>query len=153
MLGNVTVLERPCHPSVLANAAKSGLRARARQKEVEAYQERQALLIGELNHRVKNTLATVQSLAHQTFRQESSARPARERFEARLISLSRTHNVLNETSWTGAPLKEVLFQEVAPYIGGDRERLVASGPDLDMSASMGRSSRHPPASFSSSHEL
>ena len=135
MLGNVTVPERPFHPAVLANAVKSAVRARARQREVEAHQERQALLIAELNHRVKNTLATVQSLAHQTFRRAGSHDGARERFEARLMSLSRTHNLLNETSWTGALLKQVLALEIEPYIG-DNRRVVASGPNLRLPAPM-----------------
>jgi two-component sensor histidine kinase len=134
MLGNVTVLERPFHPAVLANAAKSALRARARQREVEAHHERQALLIAELNHRVKNTLATVQSLAHQTFKQPTSSQAARERFEARLMSLSRTHNLLNESSWTGASLREVLALELEPYIADRPQRLVSSGPPLELQA-------------------
>jgi len=134
MLGNVTVLERPFHPAVLANAAKSALRARSRQHEVEAHQERQALLIEELNHRVKNTLATVQSLAHQTFKQPTSPQAARERFEARLMSLSRTHNLLNESSWTGASLKEVLALELEPYIADRPQRLISSGPPVELRA-------------------
>jgi two-component sensor histidine kinase len=136
MLGNATVLERPFHPAVLANAVKSALRARARQREVEAYQERQALLMAELNHRVKNTLATVQSLAYQTLRQGIAPELARERFEARLISLSKTHNLLNETSWTGAPLREVLSLELNPYVGDQGQRVIATGPNLDLSAQM-----------------
>jgi two-component sensor histidine kinase len=136
LLGNVTVLERPFHPAVLANAVKSALRARARQREVEVHQENQALLIAELNHRVKNTLATVQSLAHQTSRQAASPEAARERFEARLMSLSRTHNLLNQTSWTGAALKEVLAPELEPYAGGSRDRVVIAGFDLDLTAPM-----------------
>jgi two-component sensor histidine kinase len=135
MLGNVTVLERPFHPAVLVNAVKSAIRARARQREVEAHQERQALLIAELNHRVKNTLATVQSLAHQTFRRAAPHEAARERFEARLMSLSRTHNLLNETSWTGALLKQVLALEIEPYVGENR-RVVANGPNLRLPAPM-----------------
>jgi two-component sensor histidine kinase len=136
VLGNVTVLERPFHPAVLANAVKSALRARARQREVEIHQENQTLLIAELNHRVKNTLATVQSLAHQTARRAASPEAARERFEARLMSLSRTHNLLNQTSWSGAALKEVLVPELEPYAGGARDRVVISGFDLDLTASM-----------------
>src|SRR3712207_6472796 len=134
MLGNVTVLERPFHPAVLANAAKSALRARARQHEVEAYQEKQALLIAELNHRVKNTLATVQSLAHQTFKQATPPQAARERFEARLMSLSRTHNLLNESSWTGASLDQVLALELEPYIADRPQRLISSGPPVELRA-------------------
>jgi two-component sensor histidine kinase len=136
MLGNVTVLERPFHPAVLANAVKSALRARARQREVEAYQERQALLIAELNHRVKNTLAIVQSVAYQSLRQGVAPEVARERFEARLLSLSKTHGLLNETSWTQAPLQEVLSLELNPYVGDQGQRVVATGPNLGLSAQM-----------------
>jgi two-component sensor histidine kinase len=136
VLGNITVLERPFHPAVLANAVKSALRARARQREVEVHQENQALLIAELNHRVKNTLATVQSLAHQTAKRAVSPEAARARFEARLMSLSRTHNLLNQTSWSGAALKEVLVPELEPYAGGARDRVVITGFDLDLTAPM-----------------
>ena len=136
MLGNVTVLERPFHPAVLANAVKSALRARARQREVEAYQERQALLIAELNHRVKNTLAIVQSVAYQSLRQGIAPEVARERFEARLLSLSKTHGLLNETSWTQAPLQEVLSLELNPYVGDQGQRVIATGPNLGLSAQM-----------------
>ncbi len=62
---------------------------------------RQKLLIDELNHRVKNTLATVQSLAWQTARPDVPPQVAQERFQERLLALSRTHNLLNETHWEG----------------------------------------------------
>ena len=133
-LGNVTVLERPFHPAVLVNAVRSAIRARARQREVEAHQERQVLLIAELNHRVKNTLATVQSLAYQTFRQDASLQTARDRFEARLLSLSRTHNLLNESSWTGARLTQVLALELEPYVSDRPERLQMGGPEVNLRA-------------------
>jgi PAS domain S-box-containing protein len=95
----------------------------------------QRLLIEELNHRVKNTLATVQSLAFQTFRHAESPKTARERFEARLMSLSRTHNLLNNSSWTGAALKDVIAIEIEPYAGERSGRVVTSGPDVDLTAS------------------
>jgi len=96
----------------------------------------QRLLIDELNHRVKNTLATVQALAYQTFRSSMSPEIARERFEARLLSLSRTHNLLNERNWTGAALKDVLALELEPFIGEHRHRFTATGPDIDLPARM-----------------
>jgi two-component sensor histidine kinase len=100
-------------------------------KDAEAQQR---LLIEELNHRVKNTLATVQSLAFQTFRHAESPTTARERFEARLMSLSRTHNLLNNTSWTGASLKDVIAIESEPYAGERAGRVRTSGPDVDLTA-------------------
>jgi PAS domain S-box-containing protein len=103
------------------------------QKKAEATQR---LLVDELNHRVKNTLATVQALAYQSFRQSLPPEVARERFEARLMSLSRTHNLLNEKNWTGAALKDVVALELEPFIGEHRKRLVTSGPDVDLPARM-----------------
>ena len=77
---------------------------------------RQKLLIDELNHRVKNTLATVQSLAWQAHRTGASPREAQERFQERLLALSRTHNLLNETHWEGASLRTILETELRPYM-------------------------------------
>ena len=106
LLGNVTVLERPFHPSVLVNAVRCASRARQRQHEAEAYllerkqsEEHQALLIRELQHRVKNTLATVQALLRATSRSASTVEDFKQVFEARVLSLSRTHDLLVETSW------------------------------------------------------
>src|SRR3712207_8883375 len=59
---------------------------------------RSRLLINELNHRVKNTLATVQSIAAQAFRSSGRQEDARETFEARLFALSKTHDVLDRKS-------------------------------------------------------
>ena len=58
-------------------------------------------LINELNHRVKNTLATVQSIATQTFREASDPAEARRKFDARLAALGRAHNVLSNEKWDG----------------------------------------------------
>jgi PAS domain S-box-containing protein len=99
-------------------------------------QRRQKLLVDELNHRVKNTLTTVQALAYQTFRQALPPEVARERFEARLLALSRTHNLLHESHWQGAPLKDVLLLEIEPFIAENPERLSAHGPALHLPARM-----------------
>jgi PAS domain S-box-containing protein len=97
-------------------------------------ENRQKLLVDELNHRVKNTLATVQSLAYQTFRQALPPDVARERFEARLLALSRTHNLLNESSWAGAPLRDVLALELEPFGGENGERVDMRGRNLHLPA-------------------
>ena len=73
---------------------------------VKADQQR-VLLINELNHRVKNTLATVQSLAMQTMRNTERSADARELFESRLTALARAHDVLTVESWEGAELRQV----------------------------------------------
>ncbi|MDO9338063.1 MAG: MHYT domain-containing protein [Caulobacter sp.] len=63
-------------------------------QELAASKDRQQLLLNELNHRVKNTLATIQAIASATARQSRDMPDFKERFEARLIALSKTHNVL-----------------------------------------------------------
>jgi len=76
---------------------------------------RQKLLLDELNHRVKNTLATVQSLATQTLRNAASPDDFRRTFEARIVALSRTHDLLTRRSWQGADLADVVMQQLGPY--------------------------------------
>ncbi|HKG83265.1 MAG TPA: HWE histidine kinase domain-containing protein [Beijerinckiaceae bacterium] len=78
-------------------------------------EEQRELLIHELNHRVKNTLATVQSLAAQMMRSAASLDDFTAAFEARLFALSKTHNLLTEGAWAGASLRALLEVEVAPY--------------------------------------
>jgi two-component sensor histidine kinase len=70
-------------------------------------EEQRRLLTNELNHRVKNTLAIVQSIALHTLRSSDSVEQAGERLESRLLALSRAHDILNRESWTGADIVEV----------------------------------------------
>ncbi len=94
---------------------------------------RQALLIAELNHRVKNTLATVQSIAQQTARSTPGGDagegflPA---FTARLRALSQGHDLLTASTWTGAPLEALTAAVLAPWRGGDPPRVTVAGPPL-----------------------
>jgi two-component sensor histidine kinase len=92
-----------------------------------------SLLIDELNHRVKNTLATVQSVSAQTFRDSSDAE-ARRKFGARLASLGRTHDILSAKKWDGADIKDVVIGVMAPFEGPNPERIQLSGPSLQLSA-------------------
>ena len=94
-------------------------------------QERQRLLVDELNHRVKNTLATVQAIAHQTLRGAASPQHFAEAFESRLMALSKTHNALTNSHWTGAGLRQILSQELSPY---GPERVAMRGPDIQLPA-------------------
>ena len=94
-------------------------------------QERQRLLVDELNHRVKNTLATVQAIAQQTLRGSATPERFAEAFEARLMALSKTHNALTDSHWTGAGLRQILWQELSPY---GAERVTMIGPDVQLSA-------------------
>ncbi len=73
-------------------------------EEAEAERE---LLIAELNHRVKNTLSVVQSIAHQTFREPETAPDARKAFEGRLVALALAHNLLTQLNWEHASLEQI----------------------------------------------
>lgn len=96
--------------------------------EQKVAEEHQRLLINELNHRVKNTLATVQAIAFQTLKGDLPLAEARSRFEARLLALSRAHNMLTEQSWDGAPLERVVAEALEPLAGEERYRI--EGPPL-----------------------
>ena len=89
-------------------------------KEAES---RQIRLVNELNHRVKNTLATVQSLAAQTLRGTEISREARAAFEARLFALSRTHDQLTRAGWQTTDLASILEVALAPYRNGSGNRI------------------------------
>jgi len=96
--------------------------------ERKAAEQRAKLLIDELNHRVKNTLATVQSLASQSARGAPTPAVFRESFEGRLIALSKAHDQLTQHHWESADLRELLSASLAPYAGADR--VVLRGEDV-----------------------
>jgi PAS domain S-box-containing protein len=91
---------------------------------------RQKLLLDELNHRVKNTLATVQSLASQTARSASNPKAFSNAFEGRLIALSKAHDQLTRHQWENAELRELLSASLAPYAAAGPERIVLRGEDV-----------------------
>ena len=97
--------------------------------ERKAAERRAKLLIDELNHRVKNTLATVQSLASQAARSALTPAAFRDSFEGRLIALSKAHDQLTEHHWESADLRELLGAALAPY-GAGPERVVLRGEDM-----------------------
>lgn len=98
---------------------------------LETSERRQQLLINELNHRVKNTLATLQSIAALTARRASSVEEFSGLFEARLMALSETHNLLTASGWEQATLAALLTKELKPY-SPDQFRL--EGPDVVLDA-------------------
>lgn len=143
LLGNVTVLERPFHPAVLVNAVRSAVRARRRQWEVSAHlderqktHERQALLIRELHHRVKNTLATVQGLLGATARSTRDIDTFYHSFSDRIVSLGKTHTLLTEDYWQTAPLRNLLENELGHYNDESGRRIALSGPSLELAADL-----------------
>jgi two-component sensor histidine kinase/CHASE1-domain containing sensor protein len=108
----------------------------AAEREVAARkrsEERRKLLLDELNHRVKNTLATVQSVAAQSLRNAPDLKTGRKDFEARLMALSEAHNLLTRDNWRGADLADLAKVELAPYDGGRKERVTLLGEPVWLS--------------------
>jgi len=99
----------------------------AERKRAESHRE---LLLAELNHRVKNTLAVVQGLAHQTFRTTDA--PARRAFEGRLQALATAHDLLTRSHWESTSLAQLVNDTLQPA-GSHRTRIIASGPPVRLS--------------------
>lgn len=99
-------------------------------------EEHRDLLVNELNHRVKNTLAVVQGLARQTFRGSDKNNFLWDAFESRLIALSRAHNLLTDANWTTASLREIVLDQVALGQTGDRIRVEGPPAKLDPAAAV-----------------
>jgi two-component sensor histidine kinase len=95
--------------------------------EMREHERRQKLLLDELNHRVKNTLASVQSIADQTFRDPADA-DARETFITRLMALSRTHDLLVRRTWDSARFRDLVDGALGHYGKPYSYR----GPDLEL---------------------
>ena len=93
-------------------------------------EEHRMLLADELNHRVKNSMATMQSIAHQTLRNAASMEEARDMLDARLQSLSAAHDVLTRESWEGATLAEIVDGALRPFRVAPGRRFTTGGPDL-----------------------
>lgn len=89
-------------------------------------------MLAELNHRVKNTLASVQSIALQTIAGTASSKEFRDNFMARLQALSNTHNLLAVDAWNGVDLREIVLGELAPYRRDGAARVDVSCDDLQL---------------------
>ncbi len=98
-------------------------------------QQNAAMLIDELNHRVKNTLATVQSIVAQALRNNSDPAVIRESIETRIAALSRSHNLLGREKWDGAGLHDLVHEALAPFkvIEGHAERFSIKGENIRLS--------------------
>jgi PAS domain S-box-containing protein len=96
-------------------------------REEKLAEERHRLLINELNHRVKNTLATIQSIAWLTFKGMDSK--IMSLFTGRLSALSKAHNLLTENSWAGASLRGIASVALQPF---DPERIQLRGPETSI---------------------
>jgi PAS domain S-box-containing protein len=91
-------------------------------------EERQRALRAELDHRVKNALATVSSVVSQTRRESRSVATFAEALEARIRSMAATHELLSSGRWQGVSLAELVRRELAPY--ATRNNTEINGPDI-----------------------
>lgn len=101
--------------------------------EKKRMEQQRDLMVAELSHRVKNTLATVISIARQSFAHPDAAQ-ASSSFEARIRALAQTHSRLAESNWSGVPLQTLLSDECAPYQREDGDNVRLSGPDVFLNA-------------------
>jgi two-component sensor histidine kinase len=99
-------------------------------------EQRQSLLVRELHHRVKNTLATVQALVGATGRSSGSFDEFYGSFSKRIISLAKTHNLLTEDYWQTAPLREIALNELKPFAESRQPRFMLLGPAIELSADL-----------------
>jgi two-component sensor histidine kinase len=100
--------------------------------EIAARQKERRLLMRELNHRVKNALATAQAIASSTFSSSPEARELLPEYSSRLVALGRAHELLTRESWQGAPLREVVDTVIGPLAGSDQSRFAIGGPDVEL---------------------
>ena len=99
-------------------------------KERETADKLQKLILGELHHRIKNTLATVSAIASQSFRAATSIEHGQQAMEGRLVALGRAHDLLMQISWSNASLTQTLVAATEPYDSLGVRRFQFNGPDL-----------------------
>jgi two-component sensor histidine kinase len=126
LLGNVNFLERPFHPTTLMNVARSAVRSRRRQYEARDLLGRYELLARELQHRTKNLMSIIQSIA-STSLQEGVSRDA---FFDRLHALAKAQDLLLEGGEKGALMKDIVSQA----LGSFASRVIIEGPEVFLNA-------------------
>ena len=102
--------------------------------ERKHWEQRQQLLLGELTHRVRNTLTVVQAIAHQTLKTSESNKEFVELFDGRLVALGNAHGLLVESQWRGASLAALARRTLEPYILKQPDKLRLAGPAVILPA-------------------
>jgi two-component sensor histidine kinase/CheY-like chemotaxis protein len=103
-------------------------------KEREAADKLQKLILGELHHRIKNTLATVSAIASQSLRTATSLEHAQSAIEGRMLALGRAHDLLMQVSWANASLALTIRGATEPYDSRGMGRFSIQGPDIRISS-------------------
>jgi two-component sensor histidine kinase len=104
-------------------------------KEREAADKLQKLILEELHHRIKNTLATVTAIASQSLRTATSIEHGQQAIEGRLIALGRAHDLLLQVSWANASLVDTVGGAIKPYESPEAARFSIDGPDIGITSS------------------
>jgi two-component system, chemotaxis family, CheB/CheR fusion protein len=107
-----------------------------RQEAEQKWESRQRLLLGELSHRVKNTLAVVQSIVAQTARQNGAGRELQDTLAARLQAVAKSHDILVDGEWKGADLQAIAREQLKAYLDEKPPRLQLEGPLVDLSSEL-----------------
>ena len=129
ILGNVSLVERPFHPQTLASVARAALRSRRRQYEARELLERYELLARELQHRTKNLLAVILSIAGASLRENSDGPDV---FVSRIHALAAAQDLLMEGDGRGTFLGEIVRAVTSSF--GDR--IVINGPQVHLSSTL-----------------
>jgi two-component sensor histidine kinase len=103
-------------------------------KEREASDKLQKLILEELHHRIKNTLATVGAIASQSLRNAPSMQHAQHAIEGRLLALGHAHDLLLQARWTGADLRKIVHGATEPFENPDKPRFLINGPDVQVAS-------------------
>ena len=109
---------------------QAGIEAKAR----EAADKLQKLILEELHHRIKNTLATVGAIASQSLRNASSTQLAQEAIEGRLLALGRAHDLLLQARWTSADLRKIVRGAIEPFDNPDFAKFSIEGPEVQIAS-------------------
>src|SRR5471032_943422 len=103
-------------------------------KERETADNLQKLILEELHHRIKNTLATVSAIASQSLRTATSLEHGQQAIESRLLALGRAHDLLLQARWASASLAHIVQGATEPYDSKSAEKFSISGPDFRISS-------------------
>jgi two-component sensor histidine kinase len=102
-------------------------------------QQRQQMLVNELNHRVKNTMSMIHSVAVLAARSATDTKDLMSNFTTRLFGISRTQDLLMQSQWAGAQVRELANSELAPYDTDEKRRVTLSGDSIQLSATQATS--------------
>jgi two-component sensor histidine kinase/DNA-binding response OmpR family regulator len=128
---NLRLLLEQANINAKALLVQAGIEA----EEREAADKLQKLILGELHHRIKNTLATVSAIASQSFRAAHSIEAGQKAMEARLAALGRAHDLLMQVSWASASLTHIFSSATEPYDSQGIRRFHFNGPDIGITSS------------------